>query len=1128
MSAPASIRDRILALFEPDVAVALIEFGKSLAKKDVDIFVFLARKSLCLYDVLLALGVPPITKLVVSDRVLDMDLAPFRGKRVALVDDTLIVGTSLAKARERLENDAGASVQTHVFCTDRQWHSVDLIRPNTVALELPDERVMTFCTAEVRAMSVLPRPYLVDFPITTWISLSPAEANILTSSANWFGTKLTTPLQDRFGVSALTFFPTDTVTEELRSAIGPEIFGLFAIIKVRAFSRNSAAGYQIRLVPIVTFKPIHESALMELTTRVTGALSKFCNISLHSLVEACDTSEARMRLMQHVFSAAVGHHFVQTLEASLGYTLNVEIDSAESERHFGPWFASALQAITGASKLASFSSFSNVSTGLTEAPVPESVITWATETIGADPVRKRLKTRQPRTGQISLLADFTDIFRRIYDMREVPARKEAKKLGRLVLADNQKTPNLDRLAKGIPWNLLVQWMLGLHLAQDNSRARNVFSLLLDLCNDIGVSVPVTCIQGGVLFRGYRHGEDVKFSDAELVLAYEASRGFLDGSRRQNIPRLHLEKLLVLLLKVGLSNGFMEPVYGPSGAEGICRIGFDLMGARAVFRRGPRNRGDSNTWLAGYLVNRAVLKVPTTASRQYMLGEKPDGNFVRANAPNESFELGYLVGQLCRSGGKGGVGALTEQDLTLLATCATPAHMANAVQVELDIFLEWFSTEGRRSLSSVAWTSHAAIEQTLKTLRKSHAYIALFSGCMKVRGFRTGRVTRLIKDSEHALRVSNPVSGSRWEGFWKTLLQTDRKAETERFDPFISRGARILWDLATCISAVEIALVFALIPKDKNAERALESIFEKFDAFRGAMREAKCPESKLTASVGARFSGMRALQQTQFTFAGNAAGIVQAPPTGKAFSPESAVRFANERLNALMDDVTRFIDELEPLLDQQGRFGDSIEYSHLVYYDIIDSTATTVARTAKNVEAHRRAALDYKRHVNTTLSRLTAKAESSGAHVFCQNGHKSSTNDCKHIFFSGVDCDKHIQSAITSLLSASKAFLVCVRIIVIPCGFAGSLVSKHPLDPDVEGERFWEHFSRVHKQIEKLEPKGERKDCFVALVSDQLSEHMVFTEDVEWCQSSEGTITSEIAGLSHDVTVKCGTAKARSD
>ncbi len=64
----------ILDQFEPDIAVPLIEFGKSLSRINADVLVFIARKSLCLYDALLRIGIPPAEQCVVSDRVLDMRL----------------------------------------------------------------------------------------------------------------------------------------------------------------------------------------------------------------------------------------------------------------------------------------------------------------------------------------------------------------------------------------------------------------------------------------------------------------------------------------------------------------------------------------------------------------------------------------------------------------------------------------------------------------------------------------------------------------------------------------------------------------------------------------------------------------------------------------------------------------------------------------------------------------------------------------------------------------------------------------------------------------------------------------------------------------------------------------------
>jgi hypothetical protein len=70
ISKASDFRAAILGQFETDVAMALIEFGKCIAKIDADVLVFMARKSLCLYDVLLRIGIPPAEQCVVSDRLL--------------------------------------------------------------------------------------------------------------------------------------------------------------------------------------------------------------------------------------------------------------------------------------------------------------------------------------------------------------------------------------------------------------------------------------------------------------------------------------------------------------------------------------------------------------------------------------------------------------------------------------------------------------------------------------------------------------------------------------------------------------------------------------------------------------------------------------------------------------------------------------------------------------------------------------------------------------------------------------------------------------------------------------------------------------------------------------------------
>ncbi|MBD0369632.1 MAG: phosphoribosyltransferase [Pyrinomonadaceae bacterium] len=266
------LKEAILSQFEPDIVVPLIEFGESISHIKADAIMFMARKSLCLYDVLLSLGVPPTEKCVISDRVLDMRLDPLFGKRVALIDDTLILGTTLAKAKRTLEK-ANAKIKIHVFCVDQKWWCKDLLQPDHISLQLDDSRVMTFCAGEVRALSLVPRPYLVDFPLSLPIRIRIAEFSGLLSSVDWISARVSTELQGRNGICAFTFFPTDSVIQELISGLGADIVSCIEIIKVRAFSRRHEDIYWTQLVPTLTLKPIKESDLKKIFHYLLDSIS---------------------------------------------------------------------------------------------------------------------------------------------------------------------------------------------------------------------------------------------------------------------------------------------------------------------------------------------------------------------------------------------------------------------------------------------------------------------------------------------------------------------------------------------------------------------------------------------------------------------------------------------------------------------------------------------------------------------------------------------------------------------------------------------------------------------------------------------------------------------------------------
>ena len=115
--------------------------------------------------------------------------------------------------------------------------------------------------------------------------------------------------------------------------------------------------------------------------------------------------------------------------------------------------------------------------------------------------------------------------------------------------------------------------------------------------------------------------------------------------------------------------------------------FHLQGAIPVITRGPRDHADRDLWLTRYLLDRQVILQNTDGT--YGPKGRPDGHYLRANAPGQAYELGALAGMVT-SAAAGHRPALGHSELILIATCGTPRHTAAALEVELRIFSRWYA------------------------------------------------------------------------------------------------------------------------------------------------------------------------------------------------------------------------------------------------------------------------------------------------------------------------------------------------------------------------------------------------------------------------------------------------------
>jgi hypothetical protein len=687
-------------------------------------------------------------------------------------------------------------------------------------------------------------------------------------------------------------------------------------------------------------------------------------------------------------------------------------------------------------------------------------------------------------------------------------------------------PHRDRLQKGVPWQLLVKWLTGLCGVTKSPQVMQTFSLLLDLCNDVGIAVPVTCVEAGIVYRGYRHGEDVKFSDGELALAYDVADGFLETSGLSAIPRLTFEKLLVLLIKMGASRGFLEVLYGSSGTDGVCKIGFDLKGARPLMSRGPTSRAERDLWLTDYLVQRRVVHAPTKVSQrkgEYQLGDRPQGNYIVSHAPDEAKGLGNIMGMLLRNA-RGRPTVIDEKALVLLTTCATPADTTKALQVELAIFRGWFETVGNRVLAEVRLDDPKSIIDTLNLVLTSHGHEALYSARDKFVGFKSNQCSKIIERAASSLAHEPPLFKRLWQSYWKPFQQATLTEELRIFGPLLDQAAALCWQLAACLSAVEIALRYQQFQrKSSRNDRQLSAAFSKLRKYRVEMRATGLAEPQRAARIAERFEEIGVLNQTEFRFDSGELICAKAGSmnTGSSFNPQAALDYARREIAAIGSELESLLDLIDPLFDTWGKKTDRVDYSHMVYYDIIDSTATVAARQGRDTEDHRQRCQQLKEYINRWFDRSMAEARSHQDEIYPVNGSKTSTNDCKHAFLRGVNARVCGEKIIRMLVSASDSFGMLVRIYVVPCTFVGSVVYRQGLNPEIKGQRFWEHWSRVAKRCATFEPKPAANSHFLLVATEELIQRLQITLPLRWEATSDVSVESAIEFLSRQTLVRYG-------
>ena len=382
-------------------------------------------------------------------------------------------------------------------------------------------------------------------------------------------------------------------------------------------------------------------------------------------------------------------------------------------------------------------------------------------------------------------------FLALYQNKEIKARKLVKELGSKVFENSEYKSTVNRLNQGYSVSDLKNYLIGI---SNSVNPDKLVSYFLDLYIDKGAVVPITYINNDLIFRAFRHGEDVEFSENEIRLSVSMLEKFSKEYGDTKLPHTIVEKLLVLFVRMGVEKDFLSISTNPISDFSTIGIRYYLHGAvvgsfdKSIYKVNFENSLTQLLEESGYL----------SRDRQkdyYTLNEFPSTG-VDAKGVSLANQLGLVMGNLLKQHKP----KITLDELILMATCPYSIDVVGALAAEVYIFQNFFSFQRQTFFSPFPENK---IEEFVK-VRRQKAFTAINSGTWKFENYKLGTPWKAIDKASKSF--SNELYKEVWNSFWpSTGKETSVYSSNPHTIELVKKLAELLYQLRFYINLIELSL-----------------------------------------------------------------------------------------------------------------------------------------------------------------------------------------------------------------------------------------------------------------------------------------------------------------------------------
>lgn len=817
-----------------EVKDALKTFCHRVNHSDADVLIIMAHKAVLLFYLLLAQGhisKQIAKKVIISNLALDFDCCYLEGKKIAILDDIMISGTSIASTINKLLSVGVRQddIDVIAIAIDQDYFNMNFENTKGISIlhcdfKPKDEPCIELSAVVSKVFSYFGIPYDVDFPVYERIPINEKALSTLHSSLFWSVVDVSNGNQRSGGIDVYTLFPAQSVLTRLWTAIGVNL-DCCADIKLRLYIKRYPDGYrECCVVPMCLFKEISLDALS----------------TLYDLLKPTDhpifiTKEEPWKAQMRYLEFCIAHQLYAIFSeiTSLGH--GVLFYENIAKQLFGPVDGEIVYRHLSASCSGSGDSLPLV---IRCAEVDHSSII---EEYKKSEIYKTIREKSAnwcfgseyQKGCWINQFMFTS-FLWWYDTKEILVRNQLKEQALHYVKDYKIIRTyLYRLKNGLPMSTLRLMLQTLVQNIPDRDAENTISAFIDRAIDEGVIVPTIYFNEDKKYicRAFRHGEDLPFGAADqyrLVYFLNSVGNYLrkaEGNPNPAVAEISLEKMIVLFYQMGLRQGNIFNRFLGFDETEIIHSFLSVHGAIQGYTKPDvvphiYSERDSEgnryiTWLTSWLYEVGLIEkkpddADTTESTQPIpIKLDETKRYLEENKRSAASDivLGRIdsIAELITTWYNGMTGKnkkVFRDNITALTSCANRFVYVSAIATEIHYFNNFWNNQAQYALKEKR-DSHRLVARLTDSKDNRHhtanTVQGLYSGREKIQWRHTNEAPRVI--AEVAKDFLGSTSASVWTQLWSGVdTKPDHGADDLNYYTNMAEG--FLYFFSACFECLK--------------------------------------------------------------------------------------------------------------------------------------------------------------------------------------------------------------------------------------------------------------------------------------------------------------------------------------